>query len=96
MNRISILIRIASFAAIVAAGYWYWSGPWQERTHPSYEATLKENDEKMSLCMRGAAYQLGATGSGMNSDAAREQCAKKYNLYELDGHWHSYDTTRPD
>ena len=27
---------------------------------------------------------------------AREQCAQQYDLYQVDGHWHSYNATRPD
>ena len=96
MIKMSVLLRIATLAAIAAAGYWYWSGPYQEKTNPSYQSLIEQNDQRMAECMRGAAYQLGATGSGTNSDGAREQCAQKYNLYELDGHWHSYDMTRPE
>ena len=88
--------RIFSIAAIFAAGYWYWSGPYQAKTNPSYEALLKKHSEDMALCMRGAAYQLGATGSGTGSEAAEENCAEKYNLYEYEGRWHSYDVKRPD
>jgi len=95
MIRLSVLTRIATLAAIVAAGYWYWSGPYQEKTNPSYEARIEENDRKMAECVRGASYRFGATGSGANTAAAQERCAQEYNLYELDGHWHNYETTRP-
>jgi len=91
-----VLQRIILLAVIIGAAYWYWSGPYQEKINPSYEATLKLNDENMALCMRGAAYNHGATGTGLDSSGAREQCAEKYNLYESDGHWHSYDAIRPD
>jgi len=94
--NIAALVKIATFVAIVATAYWYWSGPWQEKTHPSYESILKQNAEKMSLCVRGAAYKQGATGNGVNEEVARERCAEELNLYELDGRWHSYDMARPD
>jgi hypothetical protein len=88
--------RIFSIAVILAAGYWYWTGPYQAKTNPSYEALLKKNSEDMALCTRGAAYQLGATGSGTGPEAAKENCAEKYKLYEYEGRWHSYDVKRPD
>ena len=88
--------RILLFAAIVGACYWYWSGPYQAKTNPSYEALLKKNSEDMALCTRGAAYQLGATGSGSGGETAEQNCAEKYNLYEYEGRWHSYDVKRPD
>lgn len=91
-----MLQRITMFIAIVAVAYWYWSGPYQEKTHPSYDTILEENDRKMAECTRAAAYAFGATGKGVNVDAARAQCAEEFNLYEADGRWHSYDRARPD
>lgn len=91
-----MLQRILPFLVIIGAAYWYWSGPYQEKSNPSYEATVKQNDKAMAQCIRAAAYKRGSTGTGLGSSAAREQCAKQYNLYELEGHWHSYDSTRPE
>lgn len=96
MVKVSTIIRIVIFGAIVATIYWYWSGPWQERINPSYEAILEENEEKLDLCMRGAAYQQGATGTGPGADIARERCAEELNLYEENGRWHRHDIARPD
>ena len=96
MINISVVIRIITFGAIIAAIYWYWSGPWQARVNPSYEAMLEENAENMRLCMRAAAFELGATGTGTAAGVARDQCAEKYNLYELDGQWHRHDIPPPD
>ena len=56
----------------------------------------KQNDENMDQCQRGAAYRLGATGTGLDARNAKQHCAEQYNVYELEGHWHSYATTRPD
>ncbi len=64
--------RIITLAALIGAAYWYWSGPYQAKINPSYEAQLKKNSEDMALCMRGAAYQLGATGSGSGPEVAEE------------------------
>jgi len=92
----TVFERIILFAAIIGAAYWYWSGPYQARTNPSYEERLNKNTEDMGLCMRGAAYQMGATGSGTGPEVAEKNCAKKYNLYEYEGRWHNYDVKRPD
>lgn len=88
--------RIILIITVIGAAYWYWSGPYREKSNPSYEATLKQNGEGMAQCIRAAAYNRGATGTGPGASAAREQCAKQYNLYESEGHWHSYNSIRPD
>lgn len=89
-----MLGRIFSIAVVIAAAYWYWTGPYQDRTNPSYEQRLQQHAEDMALCMRGAAYKAGATGDG--SGDAEESCARRYNLYQHEGRWHSYDEKRPD
>jgi hypothetical protein len=91
-----MLQRIIVVAAVIAGAYWYWSGPYQEKINPSYETILEQNDEKMALCLRAAAYKRGSTGSGPDAEGASEQCAKEYNVYEKEGRWHSYDLTRPE
>ena len=88
--------RIILLAAVIGAAYWYWSGPYQDKINPSYEAVLKTNAEDMALCMRGAAYKLGATGGGSDSTLAEQECAKQYNLYKYEGRWHRYDMKRPN
>lgn len=87
--------KIFSIAVIVAAAYWYWSGPYQDRTNPSYEQRLQKHAEDMALCTRGAAYRLGATGEGQGATGSEEECAQRYNLYLHEGRWHSYDEKRP-
>ena len=96
MIKLSVVMRIITFGAIAAVIYWYWSGPWQDKVNPDYETILQENEEKLELCMRGAAYQRGATGTGAGEELAREQCADDLGLYEEDGRWHRHDTPRPD
>lgn len=91
-----MLQRLIILAVLIGAVYWYWSGPYQEKINPSYEAILKQNRDNMAQCMRGASYKLGATGTGTSSVGAEKECARKYNLYPLEGHWHSYDASRPD
>ena len=84
--------RLLALAAIVAAAYWYWSGPYQAKVNPDYAQQLEANAEKMRLCIHGINYQLGATGEGEGN--AEKRCAEKYNLYPHDGKWHSYDAVR--
>ena len=87
-------VRLLTYLAIIAAGYWYWSGPYQDKGLSSYETQLQENTDNMMLCIRGKNYKAGATGFGDGSP--EEMCAKRYNLYTHDGQWYSYDAARKD
>ncbi len=91
-----MLQKLIVITIIAGAAYWYWSGPYQARLHPDYAASLRQNAEHMAECMRAESYKLGATGNGPGPELARQQCAQKYNLYEEDGRWHSYDRARPE
>jgi hypothetical protein len=91
-----MLQRIIPFIVIAGAIYWYWSGPYQEKINPSYEAILEQNKKDMDECVRAATYSRGATGEGLNASAAREKCAEQFNVYESEGRWHSYDAVRQD
>jgi hypothetical protein len=84
--------RIITLAMIIAAGYWYWSGPYQSRQNPDYQQKLEANAEKMRECIRARNYKLGATG--VSEGDPEQVCAKKLNLYRHDGQWHSYDDVR--
>jgi len=86
--------RLVPLLLIAAAGYWYWTGPYQQSMQPRYEDKLRENRENMQRCLRGEAYMAGATGQG--SGDPEKLCAEQYNLYQHDGQWHSYDDARPD
>ena len=91
-----MLLRIIPFIVIAGAIYWYWSGPYQEKINPGYEAILERNDKEMDECIRAETYKRGATGSGLNTSAATKKCSEQLNVYESDGHWHSYDAVRRD
>jgi hypothetical protein len=81
--------RLLTIAFLVAAGYWYWSGPYQEQRNPSAGKKLEKDIEDMRQCVRGMNYKSGATGeSGGNPD---EICAEKFNLYFYEGEWRSID-----
>lgn len=84
--------RIFTIAIILVAGYWYWSGPYQNRANRQLEQNFKDNAEKMRLCIRTENYKLGATGEGRGNP--EEYCAEKYKLYLLEGRWYSYDEVR--
>lgn len=89
-----MLSRLISLVLIAGAAYWYWSGPYQASKNPSYEKRLEENELNMSRCMRGKAFAAGATGESEGDP--EELCASKYNLYQHNDRWHSYDDSRPD
>ena len=85
-------VKMLTYFAIIAAAYWYWSGPYQNGKVSSYDSEVQQNNEKMSLCVRGKNYNAGATGNV--SGSPEEMCAAEYNFYEKDGQWHSYDSVR--
>jgi hypothetical protein len=91
-----VIDKIFSITIVVAVGYWYWQGPYQEKYHPSYETRLQKNAEDMALCMHGAAYREGATGVGSSSTNYSDVCAARLNLYQHQGGWHSYNDKRPN
>ena len=85
--------RLLTFAIIAAAGYWYYTGPYQSSQNPSYAQKLVENEENMRVCVRGKNYNSGATG--VSSGDPETQCAQRFNLYKGDdGKWHSYEDER--
>lgn len=84
--------KLFTVAVLIAACYWYYTGPYQERVNPSYETKLKKYQEQMKECIRGLNFKAGATGEGTGNP--EEECANKYNLYLKDGQWHSYEDTR--
>ena len=47
--------RLLMLAAIIGAAYWYWTGPYQAKTNPDYDAVLEQNTRDMGECMRTAA-----------------------------------------
>jgi hypothetical protein len=81
--------RLLAIAIIIAAGYWYWSGPYQNQHNPDARQKLQQNIEKMRECVRGMNYKLGATGIGQGDP--EQICAERFNLYLYEGEWHSDD-----
>jgi hypothetical protein len=83
--------RLFTLAVILGAGYWYWSGPYQDRVNPSYEQKLEHYAEEMRQCIRGVNYRAG---TGANTGDPEKVCAQRLNLYRHEGRWHSYDDVR--
>ena len=80
-----MLGRLLTIAILVAAGYWYWSGPYQVQHNPDADERFKADIESFHQCIRGMHYKSGATGEiGGNPE---EVCAEKFNLYFYEGEW---------
>ena len=79
---------------VAAVGYWYWSGPYRERVNPTYEQKLLQNAEAMRDCIYRKKYAASRTLKDAGDTEAT--CSKQLNLYQSDGHWHSYDDVRPN
>ena len=82
-----MLGRLLSIAVLVAAAYWYWSGPYQQQRNPDAAQQLKIDLENMRQCVRGQNYKVGATGVGDGNP--EEICAQRFNLYYYEGEWRS-------
>jgi len=79
--------RLLTLAILVAAGYWYWSGPYQRQQNPDSQQLLQERIELMRECIRGQNYKAGATG--INQGDPEQICAEKFKLYHYEGEWYS-------
>ena len=84
--------RLIVLVAVVAVGYWYWSGPYQARVHPSYDQKLRSNAEAMRECIYRKKYAASRTLK--DAGDPEETCSRQLNLYHSDGEWHSYDDVR--
>ena len=78
--------NLLTLVVVAGLGYWYYTGPYQDRTNPSREAQLQDNAKKMELCLRGEAYARGTTGEG--SLDATERCAQRHGLVRIEGAWY--------
>ena len=84
--------KLIVIAALVAGGYWYWSGPYQEGQHSGGEIQLRENAKTMERCIRREASVNaagGMAGGAVDSGGAEKLCAGKHGLYLQDGQWHN-------
>ncbi|NND67576.1 MAG: hypothetical protein HKN19_08315 [Halioglobus sp.] len=90
-----MLQRLIGIILVAGAGYWYWTGPYQDKVNPDYARQLDNNDAAVSECIKSTTYKTGLTGQGPDAASAEANCAEQLNLYEEEGRWHSYGTTRP-
>jgi len=78
--------------AIAAAGYWYWSGPFQESRLVSPQEQLKNNARLVKRCVdkeKSMAGSAGVGGIGGIADGAETLCAEQLGLIARDGNWYS-------
>ncbi len=89
--------KIIVIIAIIAAGYWYWTGPYQQTEEQTYQAYLDDNAKTMKRCMGKQSSIAGAAGlagvGGMAEDS-ETFCAEENNLVLHDGQWHSKNEVR--
>lgn len=79
--------RLLGAGILIAAAYWYWSGPYQDQHNPDADQRLTHDIEQMRECIRGKNYKVGATG--ISEGDPERICAEKYNLYLYEGQWRS-------
>ena len=89
------MTRFVVLLALVAAGYWYWSGPYQESRQSSPSDQLSRNAEIMKRCiaqegrMQSAGGLAGVADVGATGEDAERLCAAKTNLVKRDGQWYA-------
>lgn len=91
-----MLQRLIVIALVAGAGYWYYTGPYQDRVNPDYATQLENNAADLSECIKSSSYRTSLSGEGPDASAVEAACAEELNLYEDGGRWHSYSATRPD
>ena len=86
--------KLIVIALIVAAGYWYWTGPYQQGGLPNGDKRLQENARNMERCERREASMnaaSGMAGGGISMGDSEKLCAGELGLYQKDGQWHDTD-----
>ena len=86
--------RTILLAAILAAVYWYWSGPFQDSRPGGRDDQLRENARKMKQCVqreRSVTAGLGMVGADSGGGDPEKLCAQQLNMYRQDGQWLSFD-----
>ena len=89
------MAKFVVLLALVGAGYWYWSGPYQESRQSSPTVQLRENAEIMQRCiaqegrMQSTGGLAGLADVGSSGEDAERLCAAKNNLVKRDGAWYA-------
>lgn len=87
-----MLGKLIVIIALVAGGYWYWSGPYQEGQPSGGEKQLQENARIMKRCIRREASMnaaSGMAGGAVDSGGAEKLCAEEHGLYLQGSQWHN-------
>ena len=91
------MAKLIVIVAVIAAGYWYWSGPYQAGRAPSEAQQLQQNARDMKRCMRSEASMnaaSGMAGAPVADGDGETLCAQKYGLVLRNGQWHSEGAER--
>ena len=86
------MTKLIVILAIMAGGYWYWAGPYQENKLSPAEAQLVENAQLMKRCVAKEKSMAGAAGMGGMGGMADDPetfCARENNLVFEGGEWHA-------
>ena len=84
------MAKLFAIAAIIALGYWYYQGPYQQSRLVTPEERAQENARAMDRCMRQerSISAGGAMAGAMTVGEDYEgRCADKLGLVQRDGQW---------
>ncbi len=84
------MAKLIVIAAIVALGYWYYQGPYQQSRLVTPEERAQQNARAMDRCMREerSVSVGGAMAGAMTVGEDYEgRCAEKLGLVQRDGQW---------
>jgi hypothetical protein len=84
------MFKFLIVVGLLAAGYWYYTGPYQGSRLVSPEEEAKNNARLLDRCMRQeASINAGAGMAGAMDDAGDTEtlCAEKLNIEMRDGQW---------
>ena len=82
--------KLIAIAAIIALGYWYYQGPYQDSRLVSPEERARENARAMDRCVRQerSVSVGGAMAGAMTVGEDYEgRCADKLGMVQRDGQW---------
>ena len=84
------MAKLIAIAAIVALGYWYYQGPYQESRLVTPEERAQENARAMDRCVREErSVSVGGAMAGAMTvgEDYGDRCADKLGLVQRDGRW---------
>jgi hypothetical protein len=91
------MAKLIVIAVLVAAGYWYWTGPYQQGGQSSGDKRLQENARNMERCVRREASMnaaSGMAGGAVSAGDGEKLCASELGLFQRDGQWHNVEGGR--